>query len=312
MQSKTSSAQAQVVRVGKGCLAAVAGMAAFSPQIAYALTVEDAWQQMTSSPVPLACAGVGFVVGAGLVGVVSSGVHKAKIASIEERLQTMEERLSQLDAQGSAEKSPDVQLKHAKHVARNGEPSVTFSQSALKDAVEQESEAEAELEPEHEPLPEADAEVEADAHFERLSHEDKTHMMPVIERGAFLGNTGSTGALDRTHATEVMKRLDGGTKSRMIERRIPSLDALILREIPIPEEENDFTDPELFDPEAYVDKIMREEIQHREDEAARRFTRANLTVFEGAGASADARQADEEPGGKTPTQRYVAAWSREA
>ena len=104
--------------------------------------------------------------------------------------------------------------------------------------------------------------------------------LPHIERGlSSVGMTHKRDELERTHAMEVLRTLDGATRARMISKRIPSLGGLNAEpESPAFVVARRPARHMALDPVSRVDQIFAEELERSEQTSARDFSRSQLSI----------------------------------
>ncbi len=241
---------------GTALVLGICGASELTPSVALGLPMEDVVRGAASSP--WVWGGVGFVAGAATMAAISHSVHKSKMRELEERLASLEEASVVIDKARSNEQQWDEDATHAMHMR----PEVVETGQTGFDADFNKGQS-----------------VE-NMLTQRLNRKALDAELPVIERAQHNENRwGNTGSLDVSHTAEVMKRLDGATRARIIERRIPDLASIV----GVAEEEAVQQDPEAtvqLDPAALVDRIMREELERTGSFEARR-ARPRLTVIEG-------------------------------
>ena len=290
---------------GVGCGTAAFGSMIVSPTVACAITVDGITQRIVSSP--WACFGTGAAAGALVTAIIARGMHRRSMAKLEERIRALEEAQQVSDDTASYEavgqESPaahDVveeadavaegeDATHDEGTAQEAARPVAAAQDTAQAVTSVHSTSAttpsiASARKSSGPrsrrrflganIPEIDSPL-GDA----LKVADENDL-PHIERGqGSLNMMNAREDLERTHAMEVLRNLDGATRAKMINRRIPSLGSLNAAAEPgiAPKAAKVQPRPVAKDPESRVMQILDEEIERTQQVTARDFSRSNLT-----------------------------------
>ena len=314
---------------GVGCGTAAFGSMIVSPTVACAITVDGITQRIVSSP--WACFGTGAAAGVLVTAIIARGMHRRGMAKLEERIRALEEAQQVSDDTASydvvAQDSPTAhdEAEEADAVAE-GEAAAhdeSTAQDAARPATEAQVPAQAVASSQNTStttpsiasahksdtprsrkrflganIPEVDSPL-GDA----LKVADENDL-PHIERGqGSLNMVNAREDLERTHAMEVLRNLDGATRAKMINRRIPSLGSLNAEAEPgiAPKAAKAQPRPIAKDPESRVMQILDEEIERTQQLSARDFSRSKLTIVNEA--PAHMRSSSEEAPLKTSPSR---------
>lgn len=289
-----------------GCGTVAFGSMIVSPTAACAITVDGITQRIVSSP--WACFGTGAAAGALVTAIIARGMHRRSMAKLEERIRALEEAQQVSDDTASykvvAQESP------AAHDAAEEPDAVAEGEAAAHD--------EGTVQEAARPVAEAQVPAQAVASVHNTSATTPSvasankssaprsrrrflgasipeidsplgdalkvadeNDLPLIERGqGSLNMMNAREDLERTHAMEVLRNLDGATRAKMINRRIPSLGSLNAAAEPgiAPKAAKVQPRPVAKDPESRVMQILDEEIERTQQLSARDFSRSKLTI----------------------------------
>ena len=271
---------------------------------AYALSLGDVTREVASSP--WACFGLGCAAGAVVVGLVSlrsrrrleervqEAVYAAEMAqrSAARAEKLIEEAQGLVAAQAQAEQQTKAQVQQAAPVVPQRVPAVFAEEGPAHGAhmapaapvVEPAVVApEAEPEPKSEPMSPAERAASIDA---RVPGFDQSLFPDLVHE--------STPKLDDFELA--MKAMD------------ETLSATLMLTPQQPEDEVEQlfgAEPEFADASSYVDYLVQDEIERNRAGQARRFSRSQLTVFDGTGDISSTRK-------NRPRPRHLAPAVREA
>ena len=325
---------------GVGCSAGTLGSMILSPTVASAVTIDGVTQRIVSSP--WACFGTGAAAGVLVTAIIARGMHRRGMSKLEERIRALEE--AQQGTNDAASTEDVAQVSPVVNEAIGEAEAATKSEAATqdvdapreavhpeaKDQVSVEDAARAASSPTPAPsaasaktpstsrsrrrflganIPEVDSPL-GDA----LKVADENDL-PHIERGqGSLNMMNAREDLERTHAMQVLRTLDGATRAKMINRRIPSLGSLNAAAEPgsVSKAAKVQPRPIAKDPESRVMQILDEEIGRTQQVSARDFSRSKLTIVNET--PAHMKSASEEAPVKTsrPRGRHFAPEAKEA
>ncbi len=275
-----------------------------SPTYAFAITPGELFDRATSSP--LACFGMGAVTGVVVMAVVSHGLHKSEIRRMIERIEALEMAQEQTAVSHTSELAPLKPQQENVQTSDDDEVSAKEDTAKIKSRSQTRGMQRNTL---------RDVETALNERLNPAALQD----LPVIERGERPVSPSSTAPMEQLHKSQVMQRLDRATRAKIIARRIPSLDVIEVAQQdqvqPAKKTERvEWTTPDKFDSNGYVEQIWEEEYARHELEAMKDFSHSKLKVFEGTGDLSSAKQAVMAQKGQSQRQRgrHFAPMSKEA
>ena len=277
-----------------------------SPTYAFAITPGELFDRATSSP--LACFGMGAVTGVVVMAVVSHGLHKSEIRRMIERIEALEIAQEKPAVSHTSEFVP-VTAKHD-----NEQVSADVEDAGKEDTTRITSRRQTQG-------PQRNALQDVETALNERLNPTALGDLPVIERGERPVNSSSTAPMEQLHKSQVMQRLDRTTRAKIIAKRIPTFDALetAQQDQVQPAEKKktervEWTTPDKFDSNGYVEQIWEEEYARHELEAMKDFSHSKLKVFEGTGDLSSAKQAimAQKSQSQRPHGRHFAPMSKEA